>query len=131
MTREFLSATRTSQGGLDRARAGVHALLEGLEPPTPDSTLAVGGTARAVGKVIGPRFGAGKLDTLAEKLTRDGAAAVGAGLDITPGRIETLLGGTLVLAEIARRLDCKLEVGRGGLREGAGCALARVESAAA
>ena len=53
------------------------------------------------------------------------------GLDVSQSRIETLLGGTLVLAEVAGLLDVKLEVGRGGLREGAALALARVESAAA
>ena len=97
----------------------------------PDRALAVGGTARAVSKVIGPRFGARKLDELAERIVRDGAAATTAGLDVTPGRSETLLGGTLILAEVARRLDSKLEVGRGGLREGAALALARAVSAAA
>ena len=61
-----------------------------------------------------------------------GTSPSGAGLDITPGRLETLLGGTLVLAEVARRLDTKLEVGRGGLREGAAPVRSRaVESAAA
>jgi exopolyphosphatase/pppGpp-phosphohydrolase len=93
--------------------------------------FAVGGTARAVGRVIGTRFGPRKLDALAEAIVRDGPAAATAGLDISGGRIESLLGGTLVLSEIAGRLDTKLEVGRGGLREGAALALARLESAAA
>ena len=87
--------------------------------------------ARAVGRIVGPRFGAGKLDALADRIATDGHESVGAGLDVTPTRLETLLGGTLVLAELARHLDTKLEVGRGGLREGAVRALARVESAAA
>jgi exopolyphosphatase/pppGpp-phosphohydrolase len=102
-----------------------------MEPPHPDAALAVGGTARAVGRIVGARFGAGKLDALADRIATDGHESVGAGLDVTPSRLETILGGTLVLAELARRLDTKLEVGRGGLREGAACALARVESAAA
>jgi exopolyphosphatase/pppGpp-phosphohydrolase len=50
---------------------------------------------------------------------------------ITPERTETLLGGTLVLIEIARRLESDLEVGKGGLREGAALALARHEAAVA
>ena len=112
-------------------RAEIRDLLDGLDPTRPDRALAVGGTARAVSKVIGPRFGARKLDELAERIVREGAAATTAGLDVTPGRSETLLGGTLILAEVARRLESKLEVGRGGLREGAALALARAVSAAA
>jgi exopolyphosphatase/pppGpp-phosphohydrolase len=50
---------------------------------------------------------------------------------ITPERAHTLLGGTLVLAATARRLRTDLEVGRGGLREGAALALARAAAAAA
>ena len=50
---------------------------------------------------------------------------------ITSERAETLLGGTLVLAEIAGRLGCDLQVGKGGLREGAALALARADAAAA
>jgi exopolyphosphatase/pppGpp-phosphohydrolase len=46
-------------------------------------------------------------------------------------RSETLLGGTLVLAEVARRLDAKFELGSGGLREGVALALAREQSVAA
>jgi exopolyphosphatase / guanosine-5'-triphosphate,3'-diphosphate pyrophosphatase len=133
VTRSFLPAARPRPTTRDvaAARVGIRKLLDGLDHSRPDAVLAVGGTARAVSKIIGRKFGARKLDELTERLVRDGAAATTAGLDITPGRIETLLGGTLVLSEIARRLDSKLEIGRGGLREGAALALARTESAAA
>jgi exopolyphosphatase/guanosine-5'-triphosphate,3'-diphosphate pyrophosphatase len=131
VTRAFLPAERPTARHVASARARISELLDGLDPTHPDEALTVGGTARAVAKVIGPRFGARKLDELAERIAREGAAATTAGLDVTPGRSETLLGGTLVLSEVARRLDSKLEVGRGGLREGAALALARVESAAA
>jgi exopolyphosphatase/guanosine-5'-triphosphate,3'-diphosphate pyrophosphatase len=131
VTRSFLSRPRPTRADVDAARVGVRELLAGMEPPHPDAALAVGGTARAVGRIVGARFGAGKLDALADRIAAEGHESVGAGLDVTPARLETLLGGTLVLAELARRLDTKLEVGRGGLREGAVRALARVESAAA
>jgi exopolyphosphatase/guanosine-5'-triphosphate,3'-diphosphate pyrophosphatase len=131
VTRSFLPSERPTAREVTSARAGIRDLLEGLDPTHPVTALAVGGTARAVSKVIGPRFGARKLDELVERIVRDGAVATTNGLDVTPGRIETLLGGTLVLSEVARRLDSKLEIGRGGLREGAALALARTESAAA
>jgi exopolyphosphatase/guanosine-5'-triphosphate,3'-diphosphate pyrophosphatase len=131
VTSAFLHGKRVSSSQLDRARRSVCELLDGLEAPRPDTALAIGGTARAVAKIVGPRFGPKKLDTLAERLARLGAARVLGGLDITRERAETLLGGTLVLAEVARRLDAKLEAGCGGVREGAALAFARAQSAAA
>jgi exopolyphosphatase/guanosine-5'-triphosphate,3'-diphosphate pyrophosphatase len=131
VTRGFLPSRRPSARDVESARARIQELLEGLDPPPPDVAFAVGGTARAVGRLVGPQFGVRKLDALAETIRRVGPAAALAGFDVTRGRIETLLGGTLVLAELARRLDAKLEVGRGGLREGAALTLARLESAAA
>ena len=131
VTRAFLPNTRPTRKDMWSARKGVRRLLADLRPPRPDAALAVGGTVRAVGRIVGPRFGAEKLDALADRLVRGGRRSIGAGLDVTEARLESLLGGTLVLAEVARQLDAKLEVGRGGLREGAARALARVESAAA
>jgi exopolyphosphatase/pppGpp-phosphohydrolase len=131
VTRALLPGSKPSMHDVAHARVRVRELLDGISPPRSDLALAVGGTARAVGRLIGPRYGAGKLDALAERLVGDGPAAVTARLDISPGRVETLLGGTLVLSEIARRLDSKLEVTSGGLREGAALALAHAASAAA
>jgi exopolyphosphatase / guanosine-5'-triphosphate,3'-diphosphate pyrophosphatase len=131
VTRSLLPSSRPSARELAYARARVLELLDGISPPPSDLALAVGGTARAVGRVVGSRYGAGKLDALAERLVDESPEAVTAGLDISPGRVETLLGGTLVLSEIARRLHAKLEVTRGGLREGAALALAHAASAAA
>jgi exopolyphosphatase/guanosine-5'-triphosphate,3'-diphosphate pyrophosphatase len=131
VTNAFLAANRATRSELEAATRGIRELLDELQTPTPDAAIVVGGTARAVAKLVGPRFGHKKLDALAARLAQLGAPRVIDGLDITPQRAETLLGGTLVLAEIARKLDAKLELGRGGVREGAALALARAESAAA
>src|SRR5262249_43403312 len=131
VTSAWLSGTRPGDAEVAAARRGIRELLTDFEPPRPDAALAVGGTARAVAKIVGPRFGGRKLDALTERFAREGAAAVTDGLDITSERSETLLGGTLVLSEIARRLDSKLPPGSGGLREGAALALARAHTAAA
>jgi exopolyphosphatase/pppGpp-phosphohydrolase len=93
--------------------------------------LAVGGTARALARILGGRCGARKRDALADRFAAEGVCAATRGLDISPDRGSTLLGGTLVLSEVSRRLDAKLTVGRGGLSEGVALALARVASAAA
>ena len=107
-----------------QSREQVAQLLEDLAPPSPDATLAVGGTARAIGRLVGRRFGEDDLSKLAKALVRKGPQAIVAGTGITRERAETLLGGTLVLTEVSRLLGTKLEVGRGGLREGAALALA-------
>ena len=131
VTSAFLHGQRASASELELARISVQELLDGLDAPRADTAVAIGGTARAVAKVLGPRFGPKKLDALADRLARLGADGVVGARDITPQRAETLLGGTLVLAEAARRLDSKLEVGRGGVREGAALAFARAQIAAA
>ena len=131
VTRAFLPAERPAKQDLQSARLNVHHLLGDLEPPHPDAALAVGGTARAVGRLVGKRFGQVELAKLAKSIVRKGADDVVAGTGITADRAETLLGGTLVLAEIAEQLDARFEVGRGGLREGAALALARTAAAVA
>ncbi len=131
LTSAFLQSRRPSESEVVSARRAVSDLFDELDAPHPDAALAIGGTARAIAKIVGPRFGPKKLDALAESFVRLGVARVIEGIDITAERSETLLGGTLVLGEVARCLDAKLEVGRGGLREGVALALVREASAAA
>jgi exopolyphosphatase/guanosine-5'-triphosphate,3'-diphosphate pyrophosphatase len=131
VTREYLGGNPPSRKRVERARDEIRELLSIFEPPQPDRTLVVGGTARAVGRIVGRRFGATALDELAAKLTRVPAEAVTESHGVTRERALTLLGGTLVLDELARRLGTDLEVGRGGLREGAALALARHRAAVA
>ena len=131
VTRAFLDEPHPSAEAIAIARREVSLLLDGLEAPRPDQALAVGGTARAAGRILGRRFGVGQLEELVNQVAEDGAAEVTRGHGITQGRTQTLLGGALVLSEVARRLGVDLEVGRGGLREGAALALARAKTAAA
>lgn len=131
VTRSFLPELPPTPAHVADARQKVRRLLADLDPPLPDVTLAVGGTARALGRLLGRRYGVARLEELARRLVADGPAMVTRRTEITPERAETLLGGTLVLMEIAGRLRTKLEVGRGGLREGAALALARAEALAA
>ena len=125
VTRSFLDRDPPSRKRIRKARNEIRALVATFADDSPDIALAVGGTARALGRIIGRRYGAERLDQVIERLS----AAKGGSLikehGVTPERALTLLGGTLVLAEIARRLDSDLEVGRGGLREGAALSIAR------
>ena len=131
VTRELLGGDAPSRKKVARAQARIAELVDDLDPPCPDGVLVVGGTARAIGRIAGRRYGARELEKLIAKLTESPAEKITEPHGITPERTHTLLGGTLVLSELARRLDRKLEVGRGGLREGAALSLARHEAAVA
>jgi exopolyphosphatase / guanosine-5'-triphosphate,3'-diphosphate pyrophosphatase len=132
VTRAFLEEIPAKGSDLGRARSEIARLLDtDSRPPLPDLTLAVGGTAQAVAKILGRRFGTVQLDALADRLATFAPREVAARFDVTKERAETLLGGTLVLAQVARLVGTELELGRGGLREGAALALARADAAAA
>lgn len=131
VTRAFLGGNPPDDDGVARARHEIGELAKDLRPPHPVAALAVGGTARAVSRIVGQPFGVEQLERLASTLSDVPAETMTDPHGITSERAETLLGGTLVLSEVARRLDCGLELGRGGLREGAAIALAHADVAAA
>ncbi len=131
VTRELLGGDPPAPERIAAARDRIRELVADFEPPRPDVTLAVGGTARAIGRIVGRRYGVAELEELAETLSRAPARTITEPHGITKDRAHTLLGGTLVLAELARRLGSDFEVGRGGLREGAALSLARHEAAVA
>ncbi len=131
VTRAFLGGNPPDAEQISCARAEIRKLATSLRPPRPDAALAVGGTARAVGRIVGRPFGVDQLEELVSTLAQGPAENVTKPHGITSERAETLLGGTLVLAEIAGRLGCDFQVGKGGLREGAALALARADAAAA
>lgn len=131
VTRTFLGGNPPSAKRIATARREISGLVAVFDPPRPDAALAVGGTARAIGRIVGRRLEVAQLEELAAKLSRVPAETVTEPHGVTPDRAHTLLGGTLVLAAIARQLSTDLEVGRGGLREGAVLALVRAAAAAA
>jgi len=131
ITRTHFGARPTTAEQIAAARYQIRHLIATFDPPRPDVALVAGGTARAVGRVIGPTFDAEQLEGLAATLERLAPESIVASHGVTPERAQTLLGGTLVLAELAYRLETTLEVARGGLREGAAIVLARAVLAAA
>jgi exopolyphosphatase/guanosine-5'-triphosphate,3'-diphosphate pyrophosphatase len=131
VTRAFLGGDPPAAKTIARARREIRELAAPIDPPRPSTALAVGGTARAIGRIVGREFGVDALEELTATLSSVSAGTVTEAHGVTPDRAQTLLGGTLVLAEIASRLGTDLEVGRGGLREGAALALARAQAAAA
>jgi exopolyphosphatase / guanosine-5'-triphosphate,3'-diphosphate pyrophosphatase len=101
------------------ARAEAARCFEGLVPPAAKLGLAIGGTARALTKILGEYLGPDELERAIDLLSSRRAADVAARLRIAPQRAETLLAGSIILAEVQRRVAVPFRLGAGGIREGA------------
>jgi exopolyphosphatase/guanosine-5'-triphosphate,3'-diphosphate pyrophosphatase len=107
--------TRSEQAAL---RAEARTSVWALTPPMPMRAVAVGGSARALRKLVGRSLGPDELEEATRILRRIPAEELGGrhGLDVW--RARALPAGTAILAEIQALLHVPLEVGRAGLREG-------------
>jgi exopolyphosphatase / guanosine-5'-triphosphate,3'-diphosphate pyrophosphatase len=119
LTRRSLAGDPPSRAAIEAARAEAAACLDGLVPPRAKAALAVGGSARAVAKLVGERLGRRELDRAIEVLASRPRAEIASSLSIAPQRAETLLAGALILAEVERRVGLPLQLCAGGVREGA------------
>ena len=104
---------------LAAARQDVERLLAGLEPPEVRSAFAVGGSARALKRLVGGRLGADELDEAVDLLAHTTAAELVERFDVNPARAETLAAGATILSVVQARLGAPLKVVRAGVREGA------------
>ena len=104
---------------LGAARSEAAAALSGLMPPHVECALAVGGSARAARRLVGPWLGE---DELAEALRIVGSndpRAISRTFGVHRTRAEILPAGVALLAEVQRMLEAPLHVCDGGIREGA------------
>ena len=129
LTRAQLTDDPPSAAQIRAASDAVAAALSGMSPPRPSLALAVGGSARALTKIVGRRFDADDLDRAVKILSKRPAAKAARPFGIAPERAETLLAGALLLAGASRVLGTGFELGTGGLREGAALELARARDA--
>jgi exopolyphosphatase/guanosine-5'-triphosphate,3'-diphosphate pyrophosphatase len=112
------------------ARDFVRGRLLDLEAPAPTVALATGGTAGALRKIAGRRLDADLLEDVIAALSSRTPGRIAAVYGLERSRARTILAGALILSEVQHRLGVPFEVARGGLREGAALALARVAQAA-
>jgi exopolyphosphatase / guanosine-5'-triphosphate,3'-diphosphate pyrophosphatase len=119
LTRRTLDSAPSSQRDLDTARDQVEAAFVDLAPPLALAGIATGGTARALRRVVGTTLEPETLASAARKLAKRSDRAVANDYGVDRARARTLLAGTLILMEVQRRLGIELQVGRGGIREGA------------
>lgn len=119
LTSRFLEADPPGPAQVEAARAEVAALLERVTPPRVARAYAVGGSARALRRVVGPVLGWAELAESLDVLACATRAELVARYRIGPERAGTLAGGAVVLDALASWLGRPLHVVRGGLREGA------------
>jgi exopolyphosphatase / guanosine-5'-triphosphate,3'-diphosphate pyrophosphatase len=131
LSRAHLPGDPPAGADIAAATRAVTLAFAGVAPPAPDLAFAVGGSARAVARIVGRTFDATDLAGVVHTLSRRPAAKVARAFGMGTDRAETVLAGALLLAETSRLLGCPLELGRGGLREGAALALVAEEAAAA
>jgi exopolyphosphatase/guanosine-5'-triphosphate,3'-diphosphate pyrophosphatase len=119
LTRRCLPGDPPGPEAVEDAHREVARVLEGFDPPPPDCAFAVGGSARAVRRMVGEDLDA---DTLAQAI-RIAAVTPASELveswGMNPTRGRTVAGGAILLEALQARLGVPLRVVRAGLREGA------------
>ena len=91
--------------------------------PLPERAFADGGSARAARKIAGASLDADELERTLQLLSRRPSAELAAEFKLDPARARTVAAGTVILAELQRRIGVPLEVVPAGLREGLALAL--------
>jgi len=119
LTERLLDATHPAPEDVEAAREAVAEAFSGVTPPLPGAALVVGGTARALGRVLGRDLTRGRLAAAASILPVCDPDALVERFDVSKHRAPLLLAAALVLAEVQQRLVVPLEVTEGGVREGA------------
>jgi exopolyphosphatase/guanosine-5'-triphosphate,3'-diphosphate pyrophosphatase len=131
LAQQALRGDPPSAASVDDARTLVRRALDGVSAPRPDRVLAVGGSARAVSRIVGRTFGGDDLAEVVRIAQASSAARLAKAHGFHPHRARTLLAGALLLGEACRLLGRPLDLAGGGVREGVALALARPAVAAA
>jgi exopolyphosphatase/guanosine-5'-triphosphate,3'-diphosphate pyrophosphatase len=130
LTAQALDRDPPGKKAINEARQFVSEQFSGLVLPLPMRALAVGGSARALRRLVGRSLGEDELSSAIRTLRKLPSTEIAETYGIGPERARTLAAGALVLAEVQRRLAVPLTVARGGVREGAALALAAEQTAA-
>jgi exopolyphosphatase/pppGpp-phosphohydrolase len=102
------------------ARAQAAWSFEGIAPPLPHAALVVGGSARALRKLVGsPLLGPKELAHAIELLASTPFRTLARTGGVELRRLQLLLAGALILSEVQARVVLPLEVVDTGLREAA------------
>ena len=103
----------------DDHAAEVTSAFATIEPPPVDVALAVGGSARAVRRLVGPWLGQEELAAAWRIVAVTPERTISRRYGVHKSRVGILPAGVELLAELQRRLGVPLHVCSGGIREGA------------
>ncbi len=123
LTRRAFRHDPPTAADLERAQDAIADAFADLTPPLPLAAIAVGGTARALRRIEADVLGPEELGDAVQELRSRPSRQVAKAYRLDEQRARTITAGALILAEIQRRLNVPLTVGRGGLREGAALVL--------
>jgi exopolyphosphatase / guanosine-5'-triphosphate,3'-diphosphate pyrophosphatase len=118
LAHELLCSDPPAASELEAVRQRAAEAFSGLEPPPPESALAVGGSATSLSVLAGPRLDAASFEQALAVLSGAPAADLARQFGLEPERVRLLPAGLLILQAAAEVLGCALRIGRGGLREG-------------
>ena len=118
LTARHLHTNPPSRIELDAARDEVARAFAGFEAPLVDQAVAVGGSASSLLHLAGAELGSEELEEALAALCSEPADTLAARVDLDPVRVRLMPAGALVLAELARRLERRFRICKGGLREG-------------
>jgi exopolyphosphatase / guanosine-5'-triphosphate,3'-diphosphate pyrophosphatase len=90
-----------------------------VAPPPVEAALAVGGSARAARRLVGPWLGASELEEALRIVETKRPQAISRRYDVHRTRVRILQAGLVILAEVQDKLGVPLRVCDGGIREGA------------
>jgi len=111
------SVRLTTRGG--DLRAGAAAAFAGVTPPQVEAALAVGGSARAARRLVGPELGPAELAEAIEIAATKAPRQLSRRYGVDRARAEIVPAGLALLAEVQALLGVPLHVCSGGIREGA------------
>ncbi len=129
-TETFAGGDPPGKGAVNLARGLACREFDGLVVPLPNTALAVGGSARALRRLVGRTLGEEELREAVSILRKSSSRSISKTFGVAPARARTLLAGAVILAEVHRRLMVPFRVVAKGLREGAVFELAARRAAA-
>jgi exopolyphosphatase/guanosine-5'-triphosphate,3'-diphosphate pyrophosphatase len=119
LTTRMLGDDPPGRAAVARARAEIEQMLDGVDIPTPQSGIAVGGSARSLRRIVGSRLDANSLAEATSLLAETSQKDLIARFELPPHRARTLAAGAVIFSALQDRLGTSLKVSRTGLREGA------------
>jgi len=113
-----IGSVRLTERGCDM-RTEASEAFAGIDPPRVDAALAVGGSARAARRLVGPWLGEPELAAAMRIVATKPESTISRRYGVHRTRAKILPAGLVLLAEVQERLGVPLHVCDGGIREGA------------